>query len=111
MFRKIRRFFRLHVLKDEHSIALSKWFKDKGDEKLRLNYSSLNEKSIIFDLGGHVGDYAYEINKKYGCKVYLFEPHPDFYENVQKDFQTTKKLFHLNMVFLTKKEHLLYQMI
>ena len=32
MFRKIRRFFRLHVLKDEHSIALSEWSKDKGDE-------------------------------------------------------------------------------
>ena len=92
MFRKIRRFFLLHVLKDEHSIALSEWFRDKGDEKLRLNYSSLNEKSIIFDLGGHVGDYAYEINKKYGCKVYLFEPHPDFYEKCAKRFSDNEKI-------------------
>ena len=92
MFRKIKRFYRLHILKDEHSIALSQWFRDKGDEKLRYNYPLLNEKSIIFDLGGYVGDFAYQINEKYGCKVYLFEPHPEFYKQCVKRFAHNKKV-------------------
>ena len=92
MFRKIKRFYRLHILKDEHLIALSQWFRDKGDEKLRYNYPLLNEKSIIFDLGGYVGDFAYQINKKYGCKVYLFEPHPEFYKKCVKRFAHNKKV-------------------
>ena len=91
MFRKIKRFYRLHILKDEHPIELSQWFRDKGDEKLRYNYPLLNEKSVIFDLGGYVGDFAYQINKKYGCKVFLFEPHPEFYKQCVKRFAHNKK--------------------
>ena len=70
--RKIRHFYRLHILKDEFTVEIARWFKDKGDKTLRLNYPALNKDSIVFDLGGYFGDYAYEINKKYGCKVYLF---------------------------------------
>ena len=92
MFRKIKRFYRQHILKDEHTITLSQWFRDKGDEKLRFNYPSLNEKSIIFDLGGYVGDFAYQINKKYDCKVYLFEPHPEFFKQCVKRFAHNKKV-------------------
>ena len=75
-----------------YSVALSQWFRDKGDEKLRYNYPLFNEKSIIFDLGGYVGDFAYQINKKYGCKVYLFEPHPEFYKKCVKRFAHNKKV-------------------
>ena len=38
MFRKIKRFYRQHIFKDEHTITLSQWFMNKGDEKLRFNY-------------------------------------------------------------------------
>ena len=92
MFRKIKRFYRLHILRDEHSIALSQWSRDKGDEKLRYNYPLLNEKSIVFDLGGYVGDFAYNINKKYDCKVYLFEPHQSFYKQCEYRFAQNKKV-------------------
>jgi len=96
MFRKFKRFFREHILRDEHTIAVSQWFRDKGDEKLRFNYPSLNGKSIIFDLGGYVGDFAYEINKKYDCKVYLFEPHPEFYKKCVEKFSDNEKVIPFN---------------
>ena len=94
--RKIRRFYRLHILKDEFTVEIARWFKDKGDKTLRLNYPTLNKDSIVFDLGGYFGDYAYEINKKYGCKVYLFEPHPKFYEKCVKRFSDNKKITSFN---------------
>ena len=92
MFRKIRRFYRLHISKDEFTVEIARWFKDKGDKTLRLNYPTLNKDSIVFDLGGYFGDFAYEINKKYGCKVYLFEPHPTYYEKCVKRFSDNKKI-------------------
>lgn len=92
VFGRMRRFFLLHIVKDEFTIEVTRWFADKGDETLRLNYPSLNTESVVFDLGGYVGDFAYEINKKYGCQVYLFEPHPEFYEKCVKRFLDNKKI-------------------
>lgn len=94
--RKISHFYRLHILKDKFTVEMARWFKDMGDKTLRLNYPTLNKDSIVFDLGGYFGDYAYEINKKYGCKVYLFEPHPKFYDKCVKRFSENKKITSFN---------------
>ncbi|WP_020405003.1 FkbM family methyltransferase [Hahella ganghwensis] len=96
LFERIRRFYRLHIAKDEFTVEAARWFADKGDETLRLNYPSLNQDSVVLDLGGYVGDFAYEINKKYGCKVYVFEPHPDFYERCVHRFADNKNIMPLN---------------
>ena len=91
--KRIRRLFNIYIRKDEFTIEVSRWFSDNGDETLRLDYPALSGESIVFDLGGYVGDFAYKINKKYGCKVYLFEPHPMFSPNVWKGFPRIKILY------------------
>ena len=30
--------YKFYILRDESSIAISRWFKDRGDETLRLDY-------------------------------------------------------------------------
>ena len=55
------RFYRLYVQKDEFTVEMTRWFSDKGDETLRLDYPKLNEESIVFDLGGFKGDFAQAI--------------------------------------------------
>lgn len=76
--------YRYYVQKDEFAIAIRKWFKDKGDESLRLNYA-LCENSVVVDVGGYKGEFAESIYRKFGCSIYLFEPVNRFYlESVQR---------------------------
>ena len=88
--------YKLYILKDLYHVEKTKWLKDKGDETLRHNYPELNENSIVFDLGGYVGDFTQTINDKYGCKVFLFEPHPKFYATCVERFANNKNVTLLN---------------
>ena len=42
-FNRILLLYRAYFLKDKYSVDVIKWFKDKGDETLRLDYPDLNE--------------------------------------------------------------------
>jgi len=54
-----------------------KWFEDKGDETHRLDYP-LNKDSVVFDIGGYMGDFTDAINKRFGCKIHIFEAVSEF---------------------------------
>lgn len=60
-----------------------------GDTTLRLNYP-LNEQSIVIDLGAYHGDFAQEISDRYGSRLYLFEPVPEYISVLQQRFQSNK---------------------
>ena len=92
---KIKTFYRRHIKRDAFLIEAERWFKDKGDETLRLNYP-LSKESIVFDIGGYHGDFAFEINKRYGCQVYVFEPVREFYEICKTRFQNNNNIVILN---------------
>tara|TARA_B110000027_G_C16029190_1_gene259989 strand:- start:62 stop:766 length:705 start_codon:yes stop_codon:yes gene_type:complete len=96
IFGGIPRLYKLHISKDEFTIDYRLWKKNNGDKTLRLNYPSLSKNSIVFDVGGYIGDFAYEINEKYGCKVYVFEPHPEFHEKCIKRFEKNNNILPLN---------------
>lgn len=72
-----------------------KWFEDKGDETLRLNYS-LNENSVVFDIGGYKGEFARDIFCKYNSTIYIFEPVLEFYQQVIKRFANNAKVVVFN---------------
>ncbi|WP_321446772.1 FkbM family methyltransferase [uncultured Cohaesibacter sp.] len=88
--------YRRHIRKDAFTREVDRWFADHGDETLRLDYPDLTKNSVVFDLGGYVGDFAAAINDKYGCKVYLFEPHPDFYKKCVERFKDNNQIVSLN---------------
>jgi len=75
-----------------HEIAINKWFYDDGDNTLRLNYPSLSDDSIVFDVGSYLGDFSHKINMKYGCQCYLFEPHQKFEKKSRKLFFGNSKI-------------------
>ena len=82
--------------KDIPTSEVARWFKDKGDQTLRLDYPLLDSNSIVFDVGGYVGDFANKIHQKYDCKVYVFEPHPKFFKKCVKRFKNNEKIIPLN---------------
>ena len=68
-----------------------KWRADGGNS-IRWQYDDLTESSLVLDLGGFKGEFASEINERYGCKVLVFEPHPVFFEECKKNLQGNSKI-------------------
>ena len=99
VFFKIRIFYKWfyaqYILKDFTVIERTRWYREKGDKKLRLNYK-LNKNSVVFDIGGYVGNFSNLIYEKYKCTVYIFEPSPEFYKVCVERFKNNKKIFCFN---------------
>lgn len=80
------RVFRREVLRDPFLLEIKRWFRDDGDNTLRLTYP-LDSSSVVWDLGGYHGDFAAEILRRYDSKVFVFEPVPKFYAQCAARFE------------------------
>ena len=103
--KKLIQLFKRHICRDSYLINLSKWFADKGDETLRLNYP-LNKKSIVFDLGGYQGDFAAAIYDKYGSEIYVFEPVKKFFQICEERFENNSNVKCFNFGLSSKDDWL-----
>ncbi len=72
-------------------IRIVPWSEIQGDKTLRLDYD-LEENSIVFDVGGYEGQWASDIFAKYCCTIHIFEPVPQFAENIKKRFIKNSKI-------------------
>ena len=70
---------------------VEQWFRDNGDNTLRVNYPLL-EDSIVFDLGGYKGEWANKIYQKYKCNVFIFEPIPFLVDEINSKFSGIEKI-------------------
>lgn len=77
--------------RSEFQENISRWFSDKGDETLRLDYP-LGSNSLVFDLGGYLGDFTAKIAERYDCYVFLFEPSVHFFEKCVQRFKSNPKI-------------------
>lgn len=71
--------------------SLKRWFNDSGDSTHRLNYN-LDDKSIVFDIGGFEGDWAEKILDRYGSRIFIFEPVKKYYEFLSNKFDKNKNV-------------------
>lgn len=71
--------------------VIKRWFADEGDKTVRLDYP-LQEDSIVFDLGGYLGDWAAQIFERYGCHVEVFEPVERYAASISKRFADESKI-------------------
>lgn len=72
------------------------WFRADGDRTHRLDYNDLTPDSIVFDLGGFVGQWASDIYSKYNCTVYVFEPVAEYAEKILQRFRMNPKIHVFN---------------
>lgn len=79
------------ILAQKAEIRARKWYESQGDNNLRLDYK-LHENSVVFDLGGYKGQWASDIFAKYCCSIHVFEPIPDFAQNIAKRFIRNPKI-------------------
>ncbi|MBU2529219.1 FkbM family methyltransferase [bacterium] len=92
---RIKRFYHLNIKKDKFMLQIYNWKKIDGDKNLRFDYD-LNTNSIIFDVGGYVGDFTAGIFCKYNCNVYVFEPINEYYKTIVSRFANNKKVKVIN---------------
>ena len=70
---------------------IMRWYKDGGDFEMRFNYS-LNENSIVFDLGGYKGNFASDLFSRMPCNIYIFEPVKQNYLIIKERFKLNNKI-------------------
>lgn len=90
-FQKLTKKITPKTYSDIQAERVVKWFEDKGDETHRLNYE-LNENSVIFDIGGYKGEFARDICCKYNSTIFIFEPIPEFYQQIVSRFSHNSKV-------------------
>lgn len=94
-FKSLRNFFKREVLRDPFLIEIKRWRRDDGDNTLRFDYP-LNGESVVWDLGGCKGDFAAEIYRRYNCRIFVFEPMPDFFKECAERFAENSKILCLD---------------
>jgi FkbM family methyltransferase len=88
---KILKKIRNSFFPTKHQRMVKKYFADGGDNKFRYSYL-LNEKSIVFDIGGFNGQWSSEIFARYQSDIYVFEPVKSFYISIRDRFQSNPKI-------------------
>jgi FkbM family methyltransferase len=88
---RILHLYKLYVRRDPFLLEVRRWFKDKGDETLRLNYP-LDTESVVVDVGGYQGAFADAIHQRYGSRVFIFEPVAEFYEQCVQRFSDNSRI-------------------
>lgn len=71
------------------------WLDVDGDNTLRMDYK-LDPSSIVFDVGGYLGDWTAKVFDKFGCEIYVFEPVSRFYEELIARFAGNSKIHLFN---------------
>jgi FkbM family methyltransferase len=62
-----------------------RWVEARGDQTLRFEYD-LDERSVVFDAGGYLGDWAAEISARYCSTLHVFEPVNEFAGAIRRRF-------------------------
>ena len=75
----------------DNSESLADWYKDEGDQLLLLNYP-LDQNSVVFDVGGYLGDWSAKIAQRYGCTIFIFEPVLEFYRQLVSRFTSSPRV-------------------
>jgi FkbM family methyltransferase len=88
---RFRRIYCVRIKKDLLVTSFYKWQDACGDETLRLDYP-ISDESLIFDIGGYVGDFSASMHCRYNCSAMLFEPVKEYYQKSALRFKENKKI-------------------
>ena len=67
------------------------WVAANGDFTRRLDYK-LGRDSVVYDVGGYVGEWAEAIDKRFGCHIEVFEPIEKYVDLLTTKFAANKNI-------------------
>jgi FkbM family methyltransferase len=71
----------------EQQLAHGQWVACSGDQTLRQEYE-IAQGEVVVDLGGYQGQWASDIYARYRPRIFVFEPVPQFAENIRRRFRS-----------------------
>jgi len=74
-----------------HRAEVRKWYRDDADGTRRFDYP-LSSESTVFDVGGYMGHFSRQIIARYDPHVYIFEPVPQFHQELVAEFGANPKV-------------------
>ena len=69
----------------------SKWIADKGDSNLLFDYS-INDKSLVVDIGGYKGFFSDKIISLYNPTIFIVEPVKEYFLILKNKYKNNKKV-------------------
>ena len=73
-------------------LRVKPWFQVDGNNTLWIEHD-LNEKSIVFDVGGYEGHFASLMFSMYRCNtIHVFEPVKEYADNINKMFHRNEHI-------------------
>lgn len=79
------------IYTDEASKRVKKWYADPKNRFYKTDFE-LSETSVVFDLGGFEGQWASDIYARFNCTVHVFEPVPQYAQEIQDRFIHNRKI-------------------
>lgn len=83
---------------------LKKWQMIDGDNTLSYNFLDLKDTSVVIDTSGVSGNWGYNMHKKYGCTVYIFEPARRYFNVIKKKFLENDKIIPIKAMLSNRSE-------
>lgn len=80
-----------YITKNDFAANMGYWFWMNGNERYLLNHD-LKPESVVFEVGGYRGVFTEEIEKRFGCEIYVFEPVDRFVEELHQKFDSNEKI-------------------
>jgi FkbM family methyltransferase len=68
------------------------WQRNNYENTKKIDFDFLNEKSLVIDVGGHIGIFASQIFCRYNCSLVIFEPIHEFTSILKAKFSKNKKV-------------------
>ncbi len=84
-------------------INLCRWFWDDGDHTCLVDYN-LKSESLVFDVGGYIGNFSDKIISRYNPRTYIFEPVRSYYRVLENKYENNKKVQVYNIGLSDKTE-------
>ena len=91
IFQKLLKKLQLKFFPNKIQKEVKRWYGDGGDYKLRFNYC-LDNKSVVFDLGGYEGQYASDLFSRMPCNIYIFEPVIEYAKAIEDRYKNNKMI-------------------
>lgn len=88
LFQDLDRNFSSNSIREKN---ISNWIAENGDRTLRLFYD-LDKNSVVFDVGGYIGQWSSDIFSMYCCNIHIFEPVKGFAEYIEQRFHNNNKI-------------------
>lgn len=79
-------------MSDHQFRELERWYKEDPYDFKKSSFDFLNQDSVVFDLGGYLGQWSSDIAARYNCNIYIFEPVKEYAELIQGRFSKNQKI-------------------